>query len=272
MNRRICSTRRKLVGGSRPGTNRTKIQLQASEIDSSPSAVCVVGKTSEFVPISPFVGGKWQMLFWVVLTVYADESQNSDQSIFALAGILGSTSQWESLFKAWVAETGGAEFHAADCEGGYKAYRGVPHDERHRHHRQLTGLLAESGLIGWGVVVDIRAAREAFPESRPDQSYYSALLRVLKCFGEKADLCIPRDNLEFIFDRHPETEHNSGLMYKYVMMDRTWGPRERFAEAIRFSSRCDTGIQVADLFVRELLKVSETRLRDIQVASRPQWQ
>jgi hypothetical protein len=83
------------------------------------------------------------------LFAFGDESHDSTKErIFRVAGLLGDERQWASLREKWNARLG-TVFHAADCDSGYGDSRGMPEDDRHRLHRELTAIVAATGLIGY---------------------------------------------------------------------------------------------------------------------------
>jgi len=207
-----------------------------------------------------------------MLSIYGDESQSSKQRVFAIAGLLGSAEQWTALRKQWAERTGGRIFHAADCESGYGEYKNEPEEERHRLHRSLTRILAESGVIGWGIGMDREGSRREFPQAMRDQYFHSCFLRTVRKLAEYASQCIPQDDVEFIFDRHPETEHNTSLLYKQVVESEDWATKPRMAKELVFSSRMEIGIQAADLWARELMKRLDGELFSDRYISRIQWQ
>jgi hypothetical protein len=94
-----------------------------------------------------------------MLSVFGDESHDPTKvRVFAVAGLLGDENQWASFRQTWNARLNGSIFHAADCESGYGDFRDMPETDRHRLHRDLTRMVAESGLIGYGLSLTWRAA------------------------------------------------------------------------------------------------------------------
>src|SRR5437588_8897493 len=113
-----------------------------------------------------------------MISIYGDESHDSmKQRAFAVAGLLGNSKQWDKLNTLWAGRTLGKTFHAADCESGYGDFRGFAPHERVRLHMDLTGILADSGLIGWGLGIDVASCKRAFPKMPRAQIYCSAFLR-----------------------------------------------------------------------------------------------
>jgi len=207
-----------------------------------------------------------------MLFVFGDESQSSKQRVFAIAGLLGNADQWAALRIKWSERTGGRVFHDADCESGYGSYRNEPEEDRHRLHRALTRILAESGIIGWGTGMDLETCRREFPDAMRDQYFHSCFLRTARKLAEYASQCVPQDDIEFTFDRHPETEHNIRLLYNQIVESDDWATKPRLASDIAFSSRAEIGIQAADLWARELMRRLDGELFSDRSVPRIQWQ
>jgi hypothetical protein len=207
-----------------------------------------------------------------MLSVFGDESHDETrQRVFAVGALLGDAKQWGGLEQRWRELTNGRVFHAADCESRRGEFRDLSDEQCQRLHRDLTRILAESGLIGWGAAVDIAGAKSAFPESRPDQPYVSCFIRTIKFLAGKAYICIPRDKVEFTFDQNPETQYNAGLLYQHMIVSDEWTGDTLFAEKISFASRKCVGIQAADLWARELMKRFDSFTFNNRTIPRQQW-
>ena len=84
-----------------------------------------------------------------MLFVYGDESMDEAQErVCAVAGIIGTKEQWEATEQRWVQRTNGVPFHANHCESDWGDYKTRPHWENQALYRDLTTLLASSGLCG----------------------------------------------------------------------------------------------------------------------------
>lgn len=205
-----------------------------------------------------------------MLSVFGDESHDPTKArVFAVAGLLGDENQWASFRQTWDARLNGLIFHAADCESGYGNFRAMPETERHRLHRDLTRMVAESGMIGYGHVIDMAGCRAVVPDvlkEFPDMPYYDCFLKTVIKLSDFAAHFIPRDKVEFTFDRHKETQYNARLLYEWITAHKPDN-----AGKVSFSSRAEPGIQAADLWARELMKRCDTHLFDDRAHARPQW-
>ena len=142
-----------------------------------------------------------------MITIYGDESSDSKtKRVYAVGALLAAEAEWTPFRRLWAARTGGRVFHSADCESGYGAFRGTEPEERRALHRDLTALLAKSGLIGWAVAVDLAGAREAFPEMLSDQIPGSCFLRTIDFLITKAHADHPGQPIKVVFDRNKKTD------------------------------------------------------------------
>ena len=205
-----------------------------------------------------------------MLSVFCDESHDSTKArVFAVAGLLGDESQWKSFRQQWNGCLRGLIFHAADCESGYGEFREMPENDRHRLHRDLTRMVAESGLIGYGQVIDLAGCRAVAPnvlKDFPDMPYYDCFLKTVVKLSDFAAHFVPRDKVDFTFDQHRETQYNAGLLYDWIT-----AYKPETTERVSFASRQEPGIQAADLWARELMKRCDTHLFNDRARPRPQW-
>jgi len=220
----------------------------------------------------PLLTGDW---VWddaeiAMLSVFGDESHDPTKArVFVVAGLLGDHNQWRSFREQWNTRLSGLVFHAADCESGYGEFREMPENDRHRLHRDLTGMVARSGLIGYGHAIDLAGCRTAAPtvlKEFPDMPYYDCFLRTVVKLSDFAAHFVPRDRVEFTFDQHRETQYNAGVLYEWMT-----AYKPDIAEKVSFASRKEVGIQAADLWARELMKRCDTHLFNDRARPRPQW-
>jgi hypothetical protein len=208
-----------------------------------------------------------------MISVFGDESHDSkNERVFAIGCLLGTDDQWAALRVKWSERTLSKTFHAADCESSQGAYRGIKPEDNHRLHRDLTRILAGSGIIGWGVAIDVAATRRIFPHTLPDQNFTSSFVRTIWYMTLQAAMFVPQEQIRFIFDRHPHSQHNMGRLYKLMLADDDWVNRPDLAEELTFSPRSEIGIQAADLWARELMKRLDGELFSSRYVSRIQWQ
>jgi hypothetical protein len=203
---------------------------------------------------SPTIGGaRWGWTI-VMASIFGDESADETaQRVFAVAGVIGTDSQWDDLVNKWTERTGGKGFHATECETEYADDPdATKHKENLRLYADLSKLIAASELHGWGVAVDLAGYREFFPEVDQQQAFH-------KCFVETSDRLVQTasaigyKDLKFTFD-HRQGEHNTGVLYDLMTSQPEWASNIFFDNEISFTSRTNPRIQVADLVARETMK------------------
>jgi hypothetical protein len=209
-----------------------------------------------------------------VISIYGDESFDSGaQRVCAVAALQGPEEAWDRLRTLWRERLGGKVFHSADCESGYGDFRGMSPEVRGKLHIDLTSILANSGLTGWGLAIDVKGCKLAFPESLTDHTANSCFFRTMLFHVDKVHADHPSQPLRIVFDRNKKTEHNSRLLFDYLAEEsesdnKQWLPREP-----EFVSREEIGVQAADVWVRELMKfLGGTLFSGDNYKPREQWE
>lgn len=128
-------------------------------------------------------------------------------------------------------------------------------------------MLAESGLGGWGLAINLIAQRRIFPDA-PDISYYkgftAVLARMRNCAANNNEIA------KFTFDMRLESEHNAGLLYDMFRMMPEY-QEHTFSEISFISSRDHPKVQVADLFARETMKALDNQIGPVKREPRKPW-
>jgi hypothetical protein len=202
-----------------------------------------------------------------MLSVYGDESSDQRQDrFFAVGGIIGNDQQWDALKSKWVERTGGIPFHANHCDSNYGVYRDIPNGENKALYKDLTILLAGSGLRGWGFVIDLPAQKQVFPNAS-DLAYYRCFVEVLDKMRQLAALL--NDTVKFTFDSR-KSDYNAGMLYGMFREGPDW--QETMFNEISFtSSRDNPKVQVADLFTREIGKAFDNEHGPVKRPFRKSW-
>jgi hypothetical protein len=203
-----------------------------------------------------------------MLYVYGDESADeSKQRVFAVAGLIGSAEMWAHIEASWLIRTNGTPFHSNDCDSDQGDYAGHPHADNKALYRDLTQMLAASGLGGWAFAIDMAAQRRVFPDA-PDITFYKAFLEVLNAMTNCA--INNGQTVKFTFDSRRESEHNAGELYR--MFNEHPASRDHTFHEVSFvNSRTNPRIQMADLFAREAMKAYDNRIGPVQRPSRKSW-
>src|SRR5437016_3948011 len=123
----------------------------------------------------------------LMLTVYGDESTDEkNESVFAVAGLIGTDQEWADLEAKWKARMGGIVFHAADLESGHGDFKKYGERERHKWYREMVEIVDDSPLIGLGKAVDLADFREIFPGGDPYSPYFLCFHHVIIDFAALA--------------------------------------------------------------------------------------
>ncbi len=190
-----------------------------------------------------------------MLQVFGDESHDPKcEQVFAVAALFGTDEQWAELRGRWKALLGNRIFHASDCETGHGEFAGVDHATNRKLYADLTRLLADSRLIGYGSAMDLAAYRQFFADTPQDFPYYRCFKDVVYQCGKWAKWAIPADVAEFYFDQRLESDYNAGVLYGYMANLADWECSRFLSKKLNISCRSEIGIQAADLYAREVMK------------------
>ena len=170
----------------------------------------------------------------IVLLVYGDESMDeAHERVCAAAAVVGTEEQWAALESQWVICTGGIPFHANNCDSDSGNYNNIPHEQNKDLYRELTTLLAESGLCGFGAAMDLREQKATFPTFPEHWSYYKVVVDVVEFMKNCA-----RDSdeiAEITFDNRKESEFNFTSVYANLREENPdW--KEHLASKLSFDS------------------------------------
>jgi hypothetical protein len=190
-----------------------------------------------------------------MLSVYGDESSDeTGETVFAVAGLIGPREEWDALKPIWYKRTGGKIFHAADCETGYHDYAGIDLESRLQEYKDLTQIICASQLWGYGVAIDISAYRTCIQHiTERYEPYFYCFIRAITYFACIATHQKTLGKANFIFDRNCKTRFSSVILVEYLANMKVY-QESSFIGSITFSSIDDIEIQVADLLARETMK------------------
>lgn len=190
----------------------------------------------------------------IMLCVFGDESSDEkNQRVFAVSGIVGTQEEWDALAPVWLERTGGKILHAADCEADRGAYKGIPHKENQKLYADLVNIIARTNFIGFAAVVDLQDHKEFFPNVVENIPYHFCFSEVVMKFAEIAYLHIPQQKVKFTFDMNTKTCASSVVLYEYLRNSPGWKYADLIDE-ISFAGRNNIGIQAADIIAREAMK------------------
>lgn len=207
----------------------------------------------------------------ILIYVYGDESMDeSFQRVCSVGGLVGSQSQWETIERKWILRTGGLEFHANDCDSDQGAYMGKDHHKENKSlYKDLTTMLAESGLQGFAVAIDILGMNEVFPSpTLHERMYFRGFIDVIEAMQNHASSV--GEMAEVTFDTRPQSDHNAATLYGQ-MRETNIGWKESLAPKISFQCSTDPRIQMADLFAREAMKDLDNKTGPVKRGTRRSW-
>jgi hypothetical protein len=190
-----------------------------------------------------------------MLQVFGDESHDpKNERVFAVAALFGTEAQWCALTDHWNSLLGGRIFHATDCETNHGEFALTSHSDNLKLYRDLTKVLAESGLLGYGSAMDLAGHREFFPDVLDDAPYYRCFKDVIYQCGKWAKWSVPADKVEFHFDQRLKSDYNAGVLYSHMASLADWDCSPFLGGTLKTASRANVGIQAADLYAREVMK------------------
>jgi len=183
-----------------------------------------------------------------MILIYGDDSADEKrQRVSAVAVVVGTERMWNQIEPKWIARNNEVPFHARDCETDNGDYAAFPHERNKELYKDLTVMLAESGLIGRGEGIDLRAQREIFPDA-PDIACYKAFVELLEA--------VKNVSIHFQLPAKfsSENEYNAGLLYKGIR-DNSPEMLEWFDPEISFAAaKSSARLKVADLLAYEAMK------------------
>jgi len=146
-------------------------------------------------------------------------------------------------------------FHAADCE-----FQG-----NHDLYRDLTQVLVEGAVAGFGVAFDVKAHRELFPEVPDGYPYLKCLFDLVSTIHKQAVTFNERvldrrdhgpaiDGLHVTLDRRKRGSGNAITLYNLIGQEQGWDRPSLLGATLAFGSRSNPRIQMADLVAREAMK------------------
>src|ERR1035441_475806 len=190
-----------------------------------------------------------------MLQVYGDESHDPRmERVFAVAALFGTQARWDDLAIRWQDRLGDRVFHATDCETDHGEFARTDHADNLKLYADLTKILGESRLLGYGSAMDLAGHREFFPDVLDDAPYYKCFKDVVYQCGKWAKWSIPSDEVEFYFDQRLESDYNASVLYGHMASVAEVDCSPFLRKKLNIASRSAIGIQAADLYAREVMK------------------
>ncbi len=196
---------------------------------------------------------RWDIM---ILSVFGDESHDSaKERVFAVSGVFGTDSEWDTVVRPWNEYTKGEIFHAADWE----------RDGRKDDIKALTQILARSCVCAFTAALDLTSFRKYLGQGMDEIGYFKCMTDILSIMMNEADKwnsLHPNElvNLEFTFDHRKQTAGNAGTLYQLLANLPEWDDASIFSSKISFDTRTNTKIQIADLVAREAMKELDRKI------------
>ncbi len=210
----------------------------------------------------------------LLILVYGDESfDETTERVCALSGVVGTETQWASLEQKWTLRNDHKPFHAKNCESDWGLYQDPGDPENHRKNQELykdlTILLADSGLFGYSAVLDLVAARKYFPAA-VDSAYYRCFWHILDAIQETANCA--GEIAKLTFASRVESDFNALTLYGNLRNSLP-GWKESLADELS-SIKADENprVQVGDLLARESMKTIDNILGPVKRPPRKSWE
>lgn len=196
----------------------------------------------------------------VMYCTYGDESRDeTGKRVYAVVGVWGHQDDWDAIETPWKDRLGGRVFHAHKCEFGHEEFQDLKPGEGRAIIQDLTTLVVNSKLCGWGTAINVAEYRESFPYDFEDAPYLWGFGDVLRHVTELTSVALPREPVTGVtFDHNEPIEYNATLVYEWMRVSKKLGCH--LADKLSFACRRTVGIQIADLFAREVMKNFDHRL------------
>lgn len=101
--------------------------------------------------------------YLALIQAFCDESSDSEQEVFTVAGLLAEEDEWVVLSEEWkdrLSADGLKHYHATDCAGGYNDFRNMSQDARITLNKDLVTLMTKRRLAGFAVSVSYKDFRD----------------------------------------------------------------------------------------------------------------
>jgi hypothetical protein len=205
-----------------------------------------------------------------VIYVYGDDGADAKRErVVAVSALAGTEEMWQELEARWIPRCGGIPFHAKDCESDQGDYRCIPHADNKIMYRDLVGILADIGIGGVAIAMDLVAQYQVFPDSAAI-SYYRAFTEVLQRTAELAERL--GHIAKLTFDISSENKFNARYLYN-VMREGDQRFREWLYPEISFvSAKYSARVQAGDLLAYEGWKALDHTVGPIKRPMRKSWE
>ena len=242
---------------------------------------------SQFIPAKELWEGFNPLGFdkglFMIFRGYIDESCDSNQNTFALSCILTRGKDWDEFERKWklhlaaknreLAKAGRqtiSRYHASDCSGRRKEFKGWNRDERDSFVRGLFEIFRQINTFTVVYDVQINDICKVFPEYAKDRleaTYFWLTTFMLMQIGKDLN-GTPKNGraltFTFFHDRTGgDGKYDSTILnaFNRLKNDQTFNYRDRFTTIAPLGWERCIALQPADLVAFECLKQAEARLQ-----------
>jgi hypothetical protein len=207
-----------------------------------------------------------------MLTAFCDESGiHQGARIFTISGYVGKAREWKRLERKWkraLQKEGLAEFHMAECEGGYGAFSDL-HDaryrpERDRLQRRFINIILECDICAVGSGIDMLAYQNLLPRlikiwesiKYAKSPYFLGFEHFLMEACHRVEYASDVEQMAFVFDRQKQVQGRAKELYDQTceLPDGQITYRNRLG-SLAFSAKSgpqgQVGLQAADIIAYE---------------------
>lgn len=219
--------------------------------------------------------------YFVIFRGYIDESYGADQNIFALSCILARGKEWDDFERKWKLHISAknralvkagrpkiSRYHASDCSGRRKEFKGWSRDERDAFVCGLFEIFRQISTFTVAYDVQINDICKVFPEyakDRLDATYFWLTTFMLIQIGKDIS-GTPKNGSPIRFTLfHDRTggdgKYDPTILRAFTRLknDQTFTHREKFTTIAPFGWENCIALQPADLVAFECYKQAEAR-------------
>jgi hypothetical protein len=198
-----------------------------------------------------------------VVKAYVDESADEKKRYaYAVAGLIGSEERWLGLEILWQSRTADLKeaFHMNECETFHGEFKDWDVPKKEALITDLTAIIRDSNLYGFGASVDIPMFRSVFPNEPNDALYFLCFRHVIaqmSFWGTEAG-----QRVAFVFDQQQQFAQRAHRLF-----DRLRKSPAKFGSSLgslAFEDRRKfVALQAADLVAYETFKIQHHAEHDV---------
>lgn len=176
----------------------------------------------------------------LVFVAYFDDSGTHDDTathtgseIVAVAGYVGTPSEWEALASEWNALLKREQlqfYHSVDCAHGREQFVGRDRPACNRIHRAAVEIITARNIVPIGFAVPKASFNESYRQALPEESrriakaaFYNCLLNALTGLALYMNQMAPGEKAAIVVEDSPKTSEAILASYNLAMQRPEWG-------------------------------------------------